>query len=133
MPNKPSVTASSITGCISNATVTTRPRLRIGTGNDDVYGSGRHTYSGLGGALRAPLGPVVAALVPRCAPLPAPPPRLRARLPRGVRLVSETNVVVRYVMARRHVERPILRYVECTVIRWHGPSRCAQAQGDRAK
>src|SRR5437016_7911447 len=25
------------------------------------------TYSGLGGALRAPLGPVVAALVPRCA------------------------------------------------------------------
>src|SRR6266852_5949687 len=32
--------------------------------------------SGLGGALRAPLGPVAAALVPRCALLPAPTPRM---------------------------------------------------------
>src|SRR5438132_13779085 len=31
--------------------------------------------SGLGGALRAPLGPVAAAVVPRCALLPAPTPR----------------------------------------------------------
>src|SRR5216683_1846000 len=31
---------------------------------------------GLGGALRAPLGPVVAPLVPRCALLPAPTPRM---------------------------------------------------------
>src|SRR3977135_3289387 len=35
--------------------------------------------SGLGGALRAPLGPVVAALVPRYALLPAPTPRLITR------------------------------------------------------
>src|SRR3981189_3800850 len=42
------------------------------------------TSSGLGGALRAPLGPVVAPLVPRCALLPAPTPRVRAVRPRNV-------------------------------------------------
>src|SRR5712692_6392036 len=36
---------------------------------------------GLGGALRAPLGPVVAPLVPRCALLPAPTPRLMGLRP----------------------------------------------------
>src|SRR6266436_4721690 len=43
--------------------------------------------SGLWGPA-APLGPVAAPLVPRCALLPAPTPRLRtrfARLPRGLR------------------------------------------------
>src|SRR5207253_7432576 len=39
--------------------------------------------SGLGGALRAPLGPVAAPLVPRCALLPAPTPRVRAPPPQG--------------------------------------------------
>src|SRR5213592_1512090 len=39
--------------------------------------------SGLGGALRAPLGPVAAALVPRCALLPAPTPALRAPPPQA--------------------------------------------------
>ena len=37
--------------------------------------------SGLGGALRAPLGPVAAPLVTRCALLPAPTPRVRAAAP----------------------------------------------------
>src|SRR5713226_4776590 len=40
---------------------------------------------GLGGALRAPLGPVVAPLVPRCALLPAPTPRMRTRCARLLR------------------------------------------------
>ena len=51
------------------------------------------TYSGVGGALRAPLGPVVAPLVPRCALLPAPTPRLRTRFARGGGLGSQPNVV----------------------------------------
>src|SRR3979411_1933101 len=40
-------------------------------------------FAGLGGALRAPLGPVVAALVPRCALLPAPTPRMMGLRPPG--------------------------------------------------
>src|SRR5437773_7008042 len=43
--------------------------------------------SGLWGPA-APLGPVVAALVPRCALLPAPTPRLRTRFARGSGLAS---------------------------------------------
>src|SRR5260370_36559777 len=39
----------------------------------------RRLNYGLGGALRAPLGPVAAPLVPRCALLPAPTPRLIGR------------------------------------------------------
>src|SRR5437016_5011024 len=43
------------------------------------------SLSGLGGALLAPLGPVVAPLVPRSALLPAPTPRLRTRFARLLR------------------------------------------------
>src|SRR6267143_4508710 len=70
----------------------------IGLANLDLY------ISGLGGALRArsasglwgpaaPLGPVAAALVPRCALLPAPTPRMRTRFARGSGLGPQPNVV----------------------------------------
>ena len=51
--------------------------------------------SGLGGALRAPLGPVVAPLVPRCALLPAPTPRMMGfarRVPCRFRKVASQGV-----------------------------------------
>jgi len=50
-----------------------------GLGGAPHYESGSGSCAaGLGGALRAPLGPVAAPLVPRCALLPAPTPRVRA-------------------------------------------------------
>src|SRR6266581_6221045 len=58
---------------------------------------------GLGGALRAPLGPVVAPLVPRCALLPAPTPRMRSRC-------------ARFSLANGHSKGPERRWSEgaCT-------------------
>src|SRR6266851_3160419 len=54
---------------------------------------GRLRSSGLGGALRAPLGPVVAALVPRCALLPAPTPRMM-----GLRPMRASQIPSRWAM-----------------------------------
>src|SRR5260370_28960578 len=53
---------------------------------------------GLGGALRAPLGPVVASLVPRCALLPAPTPRMRTRCARGGGLASGPTAAWCYIL-----------------------------------
>src|SRR5260370_7618972 len=66
------------------------------------YGS-LHASSGLGGALRAPLGPVVAPLVPRCALLPAPTPRdVLSAL--GTRLIA-TPATLTHLNSWRHTIR----------------------------
>src|SRR5260370_42000283 len=53
------------------------------------------SVSGLGGALRAPLGPVVAPLVPRYALLPAPTPRMM-----GLRRACTLQIPKRWAMQR---------------------------------
>src|SRR5438105_3248953 len=62
-----------------------------------LHKSGVDTLPGLGGALRAPLGPVVAPLVPRYALLPAPTPRMMGlRPPRTSRCGSDWPERVHY-------------------------------------
>jgi len=61
--------------------------------------------SGLGGALRAPLGPVAAALVPRFALLPAPTPRMMGLRPPSALLAPKRSPTQRIDMFRIAVGR----------------------------
>src|SRR5207244_833677 len=54
------------------------------------------------GVDRAPLGPVVAALVPRCALLPAPTPRMM-----GLRRICTLEIPKRWAMQRGEMYRYI--------------------------
>src|SRR5260370_28699262 len=51
------------------------------------------TYSGLWGPA-APVGPVVAPLVPRCALLPAPTPRMRTRFARCLMIACDGHSTI---------------------------------------
>src|SRR5207245_1109434 len=99
--------------------------------------------SGLGGALRAPLGPVVAPLVPRYALLPAPTPRMmgvrpdeasfiqRVRFPhrQGPASQRESSLAlceVTNMAKRRQSDRQAP-----TKVKRNEPRKCDEADADR--